>query len=58
MDGMLEALDKNPPRLISLARIRQDWNADFLDWVHGNYRLVLNDKLNGVQLYLLKKRTQ
>src|SRR5581483_3204200 len=57
MDAMIEALAKNPPKLISLARVtRQEWNADFLDWVHANYHLVFDDKYNSVKLYLLNKK--
>jgi len=57
MDAMIEALDQNPPKLISLARVtRQEWNADFLDWVQDNYHLVFDDKYNSVKLYLLNKK--
>ena len=41
VDAMLDALDQNPPRLVSLSRItKQDWNQDFYDWVQERYRLV------------------
>jgi hypothetical protein len=59
LDGLLTALDQNPPQLISLARTtRQNWNQDFFDWLKARYRLVWDDKYNAVRLYVLRKRAQ
>lgn len=56
MDGMIAALDQNPPRFVTLSRTpREDWNADFFDWVESRYRLIVHDKYNAVDVYVLRR---
>lgn len=41
VDGMMAALEADPPKLISLAREnRPDWTASFYDWLDRNYEQV------------------
>jgi hypothetical protein len=59
MDGMVVGLDQNPPRFVTLSRAqRQDWNEDFYEWLDSRYRLVIRDKYNAVDVYVLRKRAR
>jgi hypothetical protein len=59
MDGMVAALDQNPPRIVMLSRAqREDWNEDFYEWLDSRYRLVIHDKYNAVDVYVLRKRAR
>lgn len=57
MEGWLASLAANPPRLITLSRApRADWNEDFYAWLDENYRRVIQDKYNAVDVYILRPR--
>lgn len=57
MEGWIARLDQNPPRFVMLSRApREDWSADFFEWLDRRYRRIIQDKYNAVDVYVLKRR--
>lgn len=55
LQGMIDALDRDPPRLISLAREnRPDWTKPFYEWLERRYTQVDNFPRANIRLLLLK----
>lgn len=55
MQGLIDALDRDPPRLISLAREnRPDWTQPFYQWLERRYTQVDNFPRANIRLLLLK----
>ena len=53
--GMLDNLERNPPKLISLARENHlDWQKPFYDWLEQNYDLLAVIDRANTRLYIRK----
>ncbi len=57
VEGMLDELKSNPPKLISLAREnRLDWTIPIYEWIYNNYDIV--ETFPRANMRLLERKTQ
>lgn len=55
VQGMWDALDRNPPKIITLARETfPDWTRPFYTWLEKRYRLLKADLRTEIRVFVLK----